>query len=399
MFKLFFRDDQEELPQKLGLDVVVNKNSGELVTLEINGEMSGYKGLLKHGRDVSRKILDKLGDRCKKSRILVSPYMIEFSTPLEIMNPKYLQCFYRIKTEYTPRFTEGRRISVDELEYLFGKLSSFKAILGLADKLVLPEDKERSYNITKKMINCPGLELITRNKLAQYVYLKDVPELNMPETIVLDVGVNKDEFIGLVQKYGKVVRKLNDSNQGIGVLILDESSAISFLEMMVSAELSELIDGEDAINDRGIQDITLRYNSGTLDRDHDPVKQLKRRIMTHGLLLQRYVDTLPVRSNETGQPHYARARLLWFGEYIGGYWGLSKDPIEGSDNDNQIVNYCRTGRSELFTPEEETIFKEYAEKVVPEILKRTQKLSSDAVYNRILTAKYLKALRGEPDLF
>ncbi len=60
------------LPQMLGLDVLVGQSTGNLVTVEINGEGSGYDGLTSLGMNLSDRIILLLGGALRGQRILVN---------------------------------------------------------------------------------------------------------------------------------------------------------------------------------------------------------------------------------------------------------------------------------------------------------------------------------------
>lgn len=101
-------------------------------------------------------------------------------------------------------------------------------------------------------------------------------------------------------------------------------------------------------------------------------------------ILQKFIPSKPIRSKETGKEHHARARLLWCGEYLGGYWTLSQNPISDKTSQNKIVNYCTTKTAQKFNPGEERLFKQYAETVVPKILQKAEQHKQDlTIYEKI----------------
>jgi hypothetical protein len=85
------------------------------------------------------------------------------------------------------------------------------------------------------------------------------------------------------------------------------------------------------------------------------------------LMAQQFIESELVENPQTGKPHFAKARLIWFDGYQGGYWALSKHPAGEEPQTNPIVNYCNGRNARAFTPEENERFTQYANRVVPVI--------------------------------
>ena len=84
------------LPQKLGLDVVIEKSTDNIITIEINGENSGYQGLKDLGEDLSDRIINIIGTSLEGQTILVrSQALIEF-----IIQKDDVQKFKKLREDY-----------------------------------------------------------------------------------------------------------------------------------------------------------------------------------------------------------------------------------------------------------------------------------------------------------
>src|SRR3989344_8248725 len=197
----------EAMPQKLGLDVVVDRLKGELVTLEANGLFSGYQGMNNLGYFPQKRIITKIGQLAEGGSILVHPDVLEFGDSATRRNFKALRRYFNTKIIFSPFIT--RVISREELEEILNQqLASFRAIIGLERYLrtigcYFPPGNP----ILNRMINRPTLEFLTANKYAQYLALGKIPELNLPETIIADKELNYFSICDLAAKYGKLALK------------------------------------------------------------------------------------------------------------------------------------------------------------------------------------------------
>jgi len=388
------------LPQKLGLDVVDETDTGNLVTLEVNGENSGYQGLAALGEDLSERILHILGNSLAGQKILVnSSNFHEFimsSANAEVM--KQIRDSYGLSFTFSPLLSG--QLTTNEFEAATGySLSNFGGIMGLGMFL-------RDSTLHKHMINSPSLEYITNDKFLQYELLKDIPRLNMPESWFLDELASYSKIVELQQRYGKLIQKPRFGKQGQDIVVLTEETIEGVRDMTLEewdqdSNNNSIVERVSYAVNYGMWESTDDYAAGyrfdpkTEDIDlvaskleenpilfasyigdfynRDPNKAIeitKKRLNEYGVLVQRFVETQPIINDNTGQPHYARARLLWFGEYLGGYWALSKEPISSDDHFNPIVNYSTTKIAQRFTPEEGERFKDYAQTVVPNILEK-----------------------------
>ena len=64
--------------------------------------------------------------------------------------------------------------------------------------------------------------------------------------------------------------------------------------------------------------------------------------------------------------------MLWFGEYLGGYWALSQEPIGSEKRNNAVVNYHTSKIAQPFTKQENIRFREYTNNVCPKIINTTR---------------------------
>jgi len=411
--------------QRLGLDVVIERDSGNLVTLEVNGEMSGYRGLQKLGKNPDIKIIEQIGRTFYRGKILAHPYFIELSGDKDgIINHHLLKKRHGLTIVYTPLLLEQNKISLQELGKICGPLEGFDLLLGLSKylylakdsepKVYLPDDNERKEMVVSKMINQPGLEYLTGNKLAQYVLLKDIEGLNMPETVLIDRQFNAQQVLEMLDKYGCLITKPINGRCGIGVIVLEPEIYGRQLSQAIKDKLVQF-----QINySRFMEQIKINVKENVLlskrlaSTERFPEKDresLVKRLNQSGTLLQRKVETRPVISGETRQPHYARARLIWFNGYIGGYWALSAQPVNEASNgssssnydpqQNCIVNYCNTHKAQDFTVQENARFKEYAELIVPQIINKTRFYTDSSAYDLLTERAFIKAITDQPDLF
>lgn len=386
-------------PQKLGLDVVIDKHTGNLVTLEVNGLQSGYKGLKNLGEDLAFEIMAIIGKKYRDQKILINPRVHEFYGRGEnLIHFWILRQEFEVELVFSPSI-EGK-ISQKELEMLVGgQLKEYSALVGFGSCL-------EAVDCPQKMINSPAVELLTENKFIQYELLKDIPELNMPETILIDQQINLLSITELQKKYGKLVKKEINSYGGKGIEIIDKDKVnfqccpgLEFFDWPRDKVVNlpvPILKREDSARSKmefskRTQE-TLEVRQALLDLDY--------RIRIDGRILQKFVDTLPVISEETGQPHYARARLIWFGKYLSGYWGLSVEPIEVKKSYNLIVNYNSSRKAQRFTKEEEIIFEDYAQKIVPRILKKIKPFEENVeAYQNITRKHFEQATAGRPGNF
>lgn len=324
------------LPQKLGLDVVVEQSTGNLVTVEINGEDSGYDGLTSLGVNVSDRITRILGSALKRGQsILVN----RGSAVIDKNQIGKLRDEFGISANFS-LLVDGR-VKLDVLEAGLGtSLEDFAGLVGFGSYLL-------DSGLDARMINSPAVELVTQDKLLQYELLKDIEELNLPQTWFFSEAVFPTFLEELQMKYGRLVKKERHGSQGHGVTVV-EGDKFHTPTIVRMAQFAHKLNPESA-------------------------EKLERRLMKieeTGVLIQRFVDTRSVIYEKTGQPHFGRARLIWFGGYVGGYWALSAKPVDDNRLSNAIVNFSRSHLSQQFTPEEAKMFGEYAEQVVPLVLQR-----------------------------
>ena len=401
--------------QRLGLDVVIERDSGNLVTLEVNGEMSGYRGLQSLGKNPNLKIIEQISRTFNGGRILVHPYFIELSGDKDgIINHHFLKKRHGLTIVYTPLLLEQNKISLQELEKICGPLEGFDILLGLSKYLYLPKEGEQKERAASRMINHPGLEYLTKNKLAQYILFKDIEGLNMPETVLIDEQFNLPLIMELLDKYGCLITKPINGRCGQGVRVIEHETYLQRLSQAISYKLSEFRTNpnlflKQIIIDEKEQKQVYNMLSGAEQSTEKIREDLVKRLNQSGTLLQRKIETQPVISGETGQPHYARARLIWFNGYIGGYWALSAQPVNEASNgssssnydplQNCIVNYCNTHQAQDFTAQENAKFKEYAELIVPQIINKTKFYTDSGAYDSLTEFSFIKALADQPDLF
>ena len=224
------------------------------------------------------------------------------------------------------------------------------------------------------MINSPAVELVTQDKLLQYELLKDIEGLNLPQTWFFSESAFPTFLEELQRKYGRFVKKERHGSQGHGVTVVegDKSHTPAIVRI---AQFAHKLNPESAEK---------------LDRRLIKIEEI-------GVLIQRFVNTLPIIYEKTGQPHVGKARLIWFGEYVGGYWALSANPISDANPKNAVVNFSRSGISQQFTPEEAKMFREYAEQVVPLVLQRLSQYNGrTGEYNGIEERAMREAILKRP---
>ena len=382
----------EAMPQKLGLDVVVDRLKGELVTLEVNGLFSGYQGMNDLGYFPEKRIITKIGQLAEGGSILVHPDVLEFRDSATRRNFKALRRRFNTEIIFSPFITQV--IFQEELEEILNQpLASFQGIIGLEKYLITADGYPLTGDnpLPNRMINRPLLEFLTANKYTQYLVLGKIPELNLPETIIADEELNYFSICDLAAKYGKLVQKPLTGCCGQGVGIIKEKSLNQLLQEMFKNYTAQ---GLSSGNGKAIRS-NWQIRRLMADNPEEAKFIAQERFLNSGVVVQRYVETMPVISQETGQPHFARARLLWFGEYLGGYWALSKEPITDSSESNLIVNYCNTRKAQRFTEQEEEIFNEYANTVFPKIIQAARGLESSVVdFENKIVSQYLNALAG-----
>ena len=337
------------LPQKLGLDVIVEQSTGNLVTVEINGEDSGYDGLTSLGVNLSDRILQIMGSALRGQHILVNPG----SAVIDKNQIGKLSGEFGISAVFSPLV--NRHVKRKVLETILGtSLEDFAGLVGFRAYLL-------DSKLDIKMINLPAVELVTQDKLLQYELLKDIEVLNLPQSWFFSESAFPTFLDELLGHYGILVKKERHGSQGHGVTVVkgDKSHTPAIVRM---AQFAHKLNPESA-------------------------KKLDRRLMEieeTGVLIQRFVDTQPIIYKKTGQPHFGRARLIWFGEYLGVYWALSAKPVGDNMPSNAIVNFSRSHLSQEFTPKEAKMFGEYAEQVVPLVLQRlSQYTGRTSEYKRI----------------
>src|SRR3989338_5272653 len=116
------------LPQKLSLDVVVEKDTRKLHIVEVNGLMSGYSGM-GFAPDIAKKIYDRIGDALRDKLVLINPHNF-LESQLYVLNVEIFADFlknYGVKPVYTPPILEGMK--VEYLERALGySLGDFDAL-------------------------------------------------------------------------------------------------------------------------------------------------------------------------------------------------------------------------------------------------------------------------------
>ncbi|MDP3734141.1 MAG: hypothetical protein Q8R37_02840 [Nanoarchaeota archaeon] len=428
-----------KLPQKLGLDVVVDRHTGNLVTLEVNGVFSGYQGLKALGRDLMPDIINIIGTCFENQRILVNPCIHEFyGEAITSGDLKDLKKYYNIDVVYSP--LTPKPLPQYLLETVLGSFDRFDGIIGFGEYLT-------KSNCQSRMINSPAVELLTQNKFLQYHLLKNIPPLNMPETVLIDGFVHLPVTAALVEKYGKLVHKPLDGSQGNGIRIFtnknfqhykefieeylessqEEHKYISYLQTIKSIQLLVEQQMEDklksiilsitSLDGKGEENVNRSFHPDAelgqemeksyivLTERHEERESeiddfLRQRLKNNAVLLQKCVETLPVIAEDTAQPHYACARLIWFGDYLGGYWKLSAKPIDADDERNAIVNYSTAKKAQRFTTEENNIFRRYAKEIVPQILETVEPFeTNEKMYKTILFNEFKNSLLRNPKLF
>lgn len=366
------------LPQMVSLDVMVERGTRKLITAEINGERSGYQGLVALGTDLSEPILNVIGDSLPKGRLLVNPLTFEeFSLSKGTLAP--LQRLWqerRVTVAYLPLRIP---LSVGEFQSASGiNLQDYDALFGFGMFL-------REPGMDERMTNAPAVELAANDKLLQYELLRDIPELNIPESWFFDSVAHLDRLARLMQAHGKTLVKPRHGMQGNGIRLLEVE-----LAHYLASEVSKIRPKPKVIftgrgqesQSHGNQKVTFRLVYKDLSSPLEAISKLyeadlsaarsaaRERLEEYGIFVQKFIETEPVRDSDDGQPHFAAARLLYFGGYLGGYWRLSSKPVSDADPLNAIVNFSRSGKAQRFTPEEAEMFKGYGERIFPLILGR-----------------------------
>ncbi|GEM_PF-7116230 len=366
------------LPQKLGLDVLIERGTGRLVTVEINGQYSGYQGLqtLEPTEDKGMQLVETLGEHVRGGQVLISPLFQEFYDSEDRIQ-RLLS--YGARVTWGPPI--GHQTTPDAYQELLGQpLSSFDAILGIGSYV-------QGSGLDERMINTPSLELMTCNKILQYHLLRNVKGLNMPRTWLFDTVYSANKIRELLRRHGELVGKVLEGIQGNGVHVINMDNIDEYAEFYTSAEIDFRVFERHGYEGSIIDTKSLRSFVLSL-LAQNPAKAVdlfnERYEKQFLVAIQRFVQTIPVICQETGEAHHARARLLWFGGYAGGYWALSSHPASSNHTDNTIVNYTRTGKAQAFTPEQERIFKAYAETVVPRVLATATEYN-----NRTITYKQI----------
>ena len=327
------------------------------------------------GEDLSDTILDVIGTTLDGQTILVrSGALSEF-----IIRKDEVQKFKKLREDYgitliTAPFISGKS-SIEDLETAIGNpIGDFGGLLGFGSYL-------DNSSIDTMMINSPAIESLTEDKLIQYTLLKDVPGLNMPQTWLIDEQFYPQYLPELQKIYGTLVNKPRYGKQGKTINLFDANITEYITNEMIlmysenkhrrrfRRTIRSLLkrvynpDKNIKINSKEHERIAKLYESNP---EH-AIEETKKRFDYHARLFQTVVETQPVKYNETGDLHYASARLIWFGEYLGGYWRLSENPVGSDDPSGPIVNYSISHLGQKFTPEETAMFKQYAEQVVPPI--------------------------------
>ena len=351
------------LPQKLGLDVVREKGTGRLVTLEINGINSGYSGLDRLGESPKERIFQNLGAALAGKKTLIHPSFPRFHEE----DVKKLAAFfqaYRIQPVFSPFLTEP--IAASDLEVLCGvSMGDVGAIVGMGDYLF-------DDGCSPRMINQPVLEQMAGDKALQYKLLREIPLLGFPTSRPFECALDQDLIRGFLQQYGKILYKTRHDARSEGVFVLTPENIDDFLGFIM--EMSEL--KLDLLREHGYQGHFFEPKEardclrGMYQKNHDEgAKLIHRWDETDGILLfQRFVDTEPVADEASGNLHFAKARLLWFGEYVGGYWALSGHPADHPHDQAAVVCYSDSHRGKRFSDAEREEFAMYANAVVPAIL-------------------------------
>ncbi len=361
------------LPQKISLDVIIEKQTESQVTCEINGENSGYQGLTVLGDGLSHSIIGMMGNALRGQNILVNPAFSELYFARGTLG--------RLRSEFgiTVTFSQliPQPIEPEEFEAEFGKsFYGFDAVLGFGNCFV-------GSGLEERMINSPAVEIPTWDKLVQYELLKDIPGLNLPETWSFNDGPRTYQMLHKLQEtYGKLVWKPRTGAWGAGIVVVTPENITDIISSLLESSLRKASEAAPEPLKNQLDTISFGGNSGLYDAKEQQGNGLKWVLTRTSLetikvsravastIIQRFVETEPVVYEKTGERHHASARLIWFGEYLGGYWRLSANPISDKDPMNAILNFTRNKLSQKFTPEEAEMFRAYAESVVPPILQR-----------------------------
>ncbi|MBI2572662.1 ATP-grasp domain-containing protein [Candidatus Woesearchaeota archaeon] len=304
-------------PQMLGFDIVKERSTGRKVILEINGQMSGYSGIPDPGQRtiMSGEMLMVLADYFPNSRVLANLDILQaVSGPIRPVMFEKTARNLGLEIDNIVLDDEFHK-SPQDFESDWGiNLRDYGCLLGFGSFF--------SRDVGVPMINHPYVEKMTGDKLLLSQVLAEVGGVVIPKTIYRrrDLAALRDEFATLVLKP-------RHGAQGEGVEIVSSQGSLERLSTFLSRS-SHIVQG--------------------------------------------FVESEPVLDPSTGQSHYARARVIWFGKYIGGYWGLSSNPVTPVPTQDAVVNYCRTQKSVPFTSYEEQDFKDFVEDVAPKIVAYAQ---------------------------
>ena len=299
------------LPQYLCIDAGINRESGEPVLFEINGEEGGYVGLRDLGEDPSPQIRDVIFESLSEKRVIVNSNLLLSITWFSMAGHKRLLVTPHDTEIVTPPFRLVRppNLTVAEFESRSNlRLCDFDAHIGLNSSITDLQDRLEGVNMS-------ALELLARNKWLQYQVLGDVAPI--PESRLVTPSQDDpclDNSIYLAKPL--------DGNHGSGIVV---------------------------VTSENIDDLNI-------------LKQ-------GSYLLQKFVETQPVENQLSRELHYGRARVVWCGGYRGGYWALSRRPIK--DGGNPIVNYHTSGLIKRFTDLDHEKFSLFLNKTVPKILDRS----------------------------
>lgn len=383
------------LPQKIGLDVAIEKSSGKQCTIEINGQHSGHQGLvdLQPGRNVRRELLDRFGRPLTGSRILVHPEFPEFYVSKDTwQDVEAFRKAYGIEVVYAA--PNPRPIPYEMYRHGSGQdFGDFRGIFGMTHVA--------DSGFDDRMINAPALEAITCNKMLQYVLLKDIEGLNMPHTVLMYRLFDSKEMERLAVACGKIVTKPINGSQGQNVNVRGKSrtekkvarSAFRLMRADMRRDLAKLgYDGSKFDTPSARRFILARYQ----EKPAETVAFLKDQLTRiWGTCVQPFIETQPVRSDKTGEDFFACARLLWCDGYVGGYWRLSAWPISAGLSENAVVNYHTSHNGQLFKPEEDAAFRAYAERIVPQILAKAQSYENrPAAYGKAEEQVFIDAVKS-----
>jgi hypothetical protein len=369
----------------LGLDVVIEEDSGEPVLIEVNGEWSGYGGILDltESNEFAKKIVSETLRQVAGQRVLFDCGILRnpgFPINGRIKVPdRYRTLADLIKQfEVTPVFAPfvsnessipgrfGGIISTESLETILRTpLASFGGIIGLGYALPIGIPAE------EKMLNPSSVELNLGDKRLTHMILDGAPGIRMAPYDLVWLIRGADELRYRAAEDPNVLYKFFEGSQGNGIARLTPQVASKLDEAMESKRKpvreilglygldSELLDCRDF----------LTSFSGIKPENREMMLSL---FYNQVALLERIVRTKPVRNKEDTGDYVGCARLLWMGDYLGGYWRLSKDPIESDDPENIVVNYSTSEHGRLFTDRETEFFRGYVNHIAPTIWSRLQ---------------------------